>query len=404
MRLHHDERGQTIIVVALSLPFLLGFIGMATDVGALFKDKRTIQTAADAAAIAGALNLSRGTYLASGKAAAKANGFTDGSNGVIVNVVNGPTWANSNYKGASGYIEATVTKTEPTIFLALFGYPSVNVLARAVATSSGPSSGCIYTLGPTGTTLTISGNLDLTGCGINVDSSDASAMNGGGAAVNASVGIVGGCSDCSTFVQAPVTGIVPFSDPLSYLPQYSCTNSGCACVSNCANNPVTNMPTSCVAAVGGALSPGCYNGLAIGKGTLTLNPGVYFINGNITMSGGATFNGSGVTLILASGSLNMTTTDTMNLMASGVNTPFPGLLYYQVVSDPNVVQLAGSASTLQGIFYAPSASLTLQGFNGANVYTGFVVQSLSASGSTSYTNYASAPNAAGGITSVALVE
>ncbi len=61
MRIHRDERGQTIILVALSLPLLLGFVGIATDVGALFKDKRTMQTAADAAAIAGALNLNYGS-------------------------------------------------------------------------------------------------------------------------------------------------------------------------------------------------------------------------------------------------------------------------------------------------------------------------------------------------------
>ena len=69
MRIHRDERGQTILLVALSLPLLLGFIGMATDVGALFKDKRTMQTAADAGAIAGALHISDGTSIAAAKAA-----------------------------------------------------------------------------------------------------------------------------------------------------------------------------------------------------------------------------------------------------------------------------------------------------------------------------------------------
>ena len=51
MRLHSDERGQTIILVALSLPLMLGFVGIATDVGALFKDKRDPQTLAGIAAL-----------------------------------------------------------------------------------------------------------------------------------------------------------------------------------------------------------------------------------------------------------------------------------------------------------------------------------------------------------------
>ena len=91
MRIHRDERGQTIILVALSLPLLLGFVGIATDVGALFKDKRTMQTAADAAAIAGALNLSNGNWNAAAKAASSTNGYTDGGS-VHVTPVNGPTW------------------------------------------------------------------------------------------------------------------------------------------------------------------------------------------------------------------------------------------------------------------------------------------------------------------------
>ena len=78
MRIHRDDRGQTIMLVALALPILLGFVGIATDLGSLFKDRRTIQTAADAAAIAGALNLSSGNWSSAAKAASGTNGFTDG--------------------------------------------------------------------------------------------------------------------------------------------------------------------------------------------------------------------------------------------------------------------------------------------------------------------------------------
>ena len=87
MRIHRDERGQTIILVALSLPLMLGFVGIATDVGALFKDKRTMQTAADAAAIAGALNLNYGELRHSCQDRQhRRTAITDGSNGVTVTV------------------------------------------------------------------------------------------------------------------------------------------------------------------------------------------------------------------------------------------------------------------------------------------------------------------------------
>ena len=125
MRLHRDERGQTILLVALSLPVLIGFIGIATDVGILFKDKRTMQTAADAAAIAGALNYNNGAtaWKAAARAAATANGFTDTSNGIVVTTPDTPQWPTSNYNGKPGYVEVTITKPESTIFLALFGRP-----------------------------------------------------------------------------------------------------------------------------------------------------------------------------------------------------------------------------------------------------------------------------------------
>jgi uncharacterized membrane protein len=54
-----DERGQALIVVALAFTCVLGFVGLAVDVGGLLHDKREreLQVAADAAAIAGALHL-----------------------------------------------------------------------------------------------------------------------------------------------------------------------------------------------------------------------------------------------------------------------------------------------------------------------------------------------------------
>ena len=49
-----DESGQTLIFVAMSMSVILGFVAMATDVGTLLHDKRSLQIAADSAAIAGA--------------------------------------------------------------------------------------------------------------------------------------------------------------------------------------------------------------------------------------------------------------------------------------------------------------------------------------------------------------
>lgn len=52
-----DENGQVLALVALSLPVFLALIGFAIDVGHLHYEKRHLQTAADAAALAASLEI-----------------------------------------------------------------------------------------------------------------------------------------------------------------------------------------------------------------------------------------------------------------------------------------------------------------------------------------------------------
>src|SRR6185312_8023314 len=221
MRIHCDERGQTIILVALSLPLLLGFVGIATDVGALFKDKRTMQTAADHAAIMGALNLGSTNWQTIAKNATTPNGYTDGVNGVTVTVPLKPLWTASNFYDRANYVEVTITKTESTIFLALFGFPSVTVQARAVATNQGAGNGCVYTLGTTGVDLNVQGSPGISApdCAFNVASTSANAIvetGNGGTIRTSSVSAVGniGTSGWGDFSPKPVGNAIATSDPL----------------------------------------------------------------------------------------------------------------------------------------------------------------------------------------------
>ena len=83
MRLREDEGGQTLVLVALSMTFLLGFMALAIDVGLLFRAHRNVQIAADAAAIAAALDYKYNNSITSaqtaGQSAASINGVTNGS-------------------------------------------------------------------------------------------------------------------------------------------------------------------------------------------------------------------------------------------------------------------------------------------------------------------------------------
>ncbi len=48
------ENGQTLVWVALAMVVLLAFVGLAIDGGAVYAERRRMQNAADAGALAGA--------------------------------------------------------------------------------------------------------------------------------------------------------------------------------------------------------------------------------------------------------------------------------------------------------------------------------------------------------------
>ncbi len=58
-RTHHASRGQILILVAGAIVAMVGMVGLATDLGYNFAQRRTMQNAADAGALAGAHTLSR---------------------------------------------------------------------------------------------------------------------------------------------------------------------------------------------------------------------------------------------------------------------------------------------------------------------------------------------------------
>src|SRR5664279_4980316 len=61
MRKARGERGQVLAIVALALVALLGISAFAIDVGYAYYAKRQLQSATDAAALAGAQDLPNGT-------------------------------------------------------------------------------------------------------------------------------------------------------------------------------------------------------------------------------------------------------------------------------------------------------------------------------------------------------
>src|SRR5882724_2811531 len=87
-----SQRGVVILMTVGFLFVLLGFLGLAFDVGFLQWQRRRAQTAADAAAMGGAWAKALGGLVTDkGRASATMNGFTYGSNAVTVTINNPPT-------------------------------------------------------------------------------------------------------------------------------------------------------------------------------------------------------------------------------------------------------------------------------------------------------------------------
>lgn len=220
MRKWKDESGQVLVMVALSMTVLLGFLAFATDVGLMLHERRAVQTAADAAAIGAATQalwenspstVTSGMWAAATKDASL-NGFTAGSSngttssgGATLTIYVSPNVTIPNYNSA-GYVQAVATQNTPTVFMNLFGFHSLNVTATAIASHKISSNGCIYVLDNGGNVPTNTVNMN----GHSLISSPNCGMT-----VNGTVSTSGSSSIDTKFTYASSTDVQP--DPFSYL-------------------------------------------------------------------------------------------------------------------------------------------------------------------------------------------
>jgi len=389
MRIRKNESGQVLVLAAIGLTALLGFLGLATDLGMMFRAKRNLQTVADAAATAGALdylyNQSVSSAQAAGQAAATQNGVTNGTGGAVVTLNSPPL---SGYHQSAGYVEAIVNQPNPTFFMKLFNINSITVTARAVAGTPGPSLDCVYVLQPTGSgTMTLQGSFAVSApnCGIIVDSTDPDALQftgAGGTLTAGSVSVAGGAGGhTGDSTPPPVTGAAPVSNPLSWI-------TGPSVPGDCT---ITSTGTSVTGTVsnGGVL---CYTN-SVTLSNVTLNQGTYVFESGVTLGGRVLTGAGGATLDIVSGPLNINTGTTLGLVApacSNASTAdycsgggLNGLVLMEPPTNTNTLQFqkGNSCGSITGIIYMPSAQFYMQDSGGdqcggLNLTTDMVVGQL----------------------------
>ena len=398
---HDRESGQTTVLMALFLgTFLFGFVAVGIDLEYMFRAKRMAQAAADAAALAAAEEAGNSTAQQSAaEAIARLNGFdTKAASNPATVTLNTPPLQGS-YK-TSAYIEAVVKKPVPAFFMGLMNHtPTVMVAARAVAASGLTSPTCVCLEGSTGMDLSLDNHstLSATGCGITVNSSSSnavgvvnnstlSAQSIGSVSTNwynsSNISNNGSVTSSTKIVQGIGTSCQPAMPPA---PTY---NAGL-----CTDDPQGHHNSSgSVYSVGPGTADSttqsgnlvCYSSLSLGKNnsTVTLNPGIYVINGGelhfyLNNSGYSNYGGNGVYFYLTNGA-NFTIDRGANVNLTPMTTgTYSGILLQQDAADTDVLSISeGSSATFNGAIYAPSATIAIGSGSGSTFNGPIVAQSL----------------------------
>jgi Putative Flp pilus-assembly TadE/G-like len=390
--------GQVMVLICVSLVALVGMIAIVADFSFMQHQRNMMQTAADSAAMAGAQELKYSDVVAAGKADAASNGYTDGRGSVTV-AINNPPSTGPNASN-SAYVEAIVSKPEPTYFLRVLGLRSMTVSARAVA-YQGTGPNCIYVTNPSApAAMSNSGNVTVhSNCGLLVDSSasDGLTANGSVTITAPTIGVVGNyvATGGASFTPTPKTGVIAASDPLAYVQAPT--------VGSCAHTSLSFNGNTGSAGAPYQLYPGTYcGGISInGNAWLHFNPGTYILaGGGMSISSNTVMSGTGVTFYNTTGlggygpiSMNGNTAANFSAPTTG---PLAGILFFQDRSIPSSAAAStisgNSTSTFDGALYFPTTQLTFNGNSSANGYSIVVANRLLLSGNSSIgDNYSSLP-------------
>jgi Flp pilus assembly protein TadG len=392
-----DRRGAVAVVLALIVPALMGTLALALEVGSWSVTKVELQRRADLAAYAAIMRYNSGD-----------NAQTATGVGVDIAALNGataasPTWsAATNTTTASDVsvafvsgvrtagdpaMQAVVTASMPLSFGGLVAGLSFNnilgtrtavtVSATAYAeiqtTGGTPGTGgqpCLVALKSGGTGITVQGGAAVNLSSCNVRSNAGVSVTNGSSVTSpwvygTSITISGGSeitNGTNTVTSSPTppdtTAPIditssPISDPYAgntaIQTDFAALSPGSGTAFSGTYQPST-------------LNPGTYSSITSGSGNITLNPGLYIVNGNISVGQGATVTGVGVTIV-TSGTVSFGGGSTVTLSAplSGTTSGgIPGVLIAGNSTSTDTLS-NGMKPTLTGVLYYPNGTMAVSG-------------------------------------------
>lgn len=396
MKKQRMERGQVLVLIVLALVALFGFAALAVDIGRLYAERRRVQSAADAAALAAAFAASQSRdYVPAAISSFNKNDIVDTdlneNPDIEIDVevynppVDGPYGPASDFseEERNQYYQVYVRSQVDAVFSQIvYGGPlkvTVESTAR-YSTGGGFYDGdvlhalntdvcnAIEFFGSSETTLwggsafsesTAGSGLDCTPGELHEAASCASASQNGSGAVNIIGGtlttagpfrIAGGASALNA-----TGGVIECEDPR---PPQTIREIDCTGMTPRTYNEVTP-------GIEQTIEPGYYgSGIRVAnkKTVLNLQPGIYCLDGNLDVSGGA-LTGYGVLIYMDSGSASLTggsfnvtapNSATINPDSNDLINDYTGLLFFMPYHNNGTIHIGGnSTSEYTGTIYAP---------------------------------------------------
>jgi hypothetical protein len=395
-------------MVALLIPAFVGLAGLGAETGLWYAIKRQNQSAADEAAISGAMEVAANVadITAQATTTATRNGFNNNAPNTIT--VNNPpsSGPNSNNQDA---VEVILSQQQGGLFASLY-MPNVTIKTRAVALANSTGA-CVVALAPSGQdAVNVTGNatVDASTCNIydNSNNSKALEVQGGSATLKVDNAYIvgtnpgdcaGPCNGNSTLTGTVKTGATmpnPLDPYCGNDVAPACANRTPPTVGACGANPT-------IPGGGGApagfnwgqqiyplkIYPGVYCTDINPNGPLTMSPGMYIMKGvNFDPGGGGgTLSGGvctgpinqhyvnapgGVTVYLTgNGKISVSTCLSITAPTAAQVANFPagsgntaGIAFWQAASDSQQDSFNGGSSVyIEGAIYAPSAQVTYTG-------------------------------------------
>lgn len=289
------ERGQTLVLSALLIVVLIGFVGLTVDGGEAAAEQQLVRNAADGSALAAAYSLVKGSSIAAATTLADQVLTADSLPvGDLAMTYLDSSGAVTAVAASVHTVRAVVTDQHRTYFLGAVGVNNLQLTATAEALTSSSVAAtcalCVMAASGSGLDTGTGTTMSVVGGSVVANSTAAAAIAVGNnshlTAPTITIATGGGYTLGAGATISPVpANAAAIADPLTTVPYPS----------------VGGAATAYTAPAGtSSISPGVYSSITIGSGqTVDMNTGTYVVTGAIAVSGSLVAPAAGVTIFLA---------------------------------------------------------------------------------------------------------